>query len=156
MTYANSTLSSLITIHADHRSEKRLGSWTTARSFHVRARHGSVVIDLRSPEIPAGDIEIHLDVDHATVKVLVSDDAVIDQWDLAWAGRGRVKQTFLNSRHGDGRVVRLAGHVAHGEVRFQSGGIARLSAMCSREYLADARRAHAIGSTPTVDAPGEK
>jgi hypothetical protein len=115
-----------------------------------------VVIDLRSSEIPAGDIELYLDVDHAMVKVLVSDDAVIDQWDLAWAGRGRVKQAFLNSPHGDGRVVRLTGKVAHGEVRVQSGGIARLSAMCSREYLADARRAHALGSTPTIDAPGEK
>ena len=35
----------------------------------------------------------------------------------------------------------------------QSGGIARLSAMCSREYLADARRANARGGTPTLDDP---
>jgi hypothetical protein len=31
--------------------------------------------------------------------------------------------------------------------------MARLSAMCTREYLADARRAHAQGGMPTIDDP---
>jgi hypothetical protein len=34
-----------------------------------------------------------------------------------------------------------------------SGGIAQLTAMGSREYLADARRAHARGGVPTLDDP---
>jgi len=52
-----------------------------------------------------------------------------------------------------GRRVRLTGHIRHGEVRVLSGGIAQLSAICSREFLADARRAHAGGRLPTVDDP---
>ena len=52
------------------------------------------MIDLRSPQIPAGDIQIDLDLDHAAVTLLVAEDTVIDQWELAWTGRGKVKQTF--------------------------------------------------------------
>ncbi len=140
-------------IHADHGSLKRLGNWTTARAFEVRARRSSVVIDLRSPQIPDGDIEVDLTLDHSTVTVLVAEDTVIDQWDLTWTGRGRVKQTFHHNPAGAGRRIRLTGHVSHGEIRVQSGGIARLSAMISRQYLADARRAHAEGIAPTLDDP---
>ncbi len=140
-------------IHADHSSQKRLGAWTSARVFQIRARRGQVVIDLRSPRIPDGDIEIDLDLDHATVKLLVAEDAVIDSWDLAWTGRGKVKQTYHHNPAGAGRRIRLTGHARHGEVRVHSGGIARLSAMCSREYLADARRAHIQGGAPTLDDP---
>lgn len=145
-----------VRIHADHRSEKRLGAWTTARVFQVRARRGSVVIDLRAPHIADGDIELDLDLDHSTVKLLVAEDAVIDQWDLAWTGRGKVKQTYHHNPAGTGRRIHLTGQVRHGEIRVQSGGIARLSAMCSREYLADARRAHAQGGTPTLDDPAHR
>jgi hypothetical protein len=140
-------------IHADHSSQKRLGTWTTARVFQVRARHGQVVIDLRSPQIPDGDIEVDLDVDHATVKLLVAKDTVIDSWDLAWTGRGKVKQTYHHNPAGTGRRIRLIGQVRQGEVRVHSGGMARLSAMCTKEYLADARRAHAQGGVPTLDDP---
>jgi hypothetical protein len=140
-------------IHADHDSLQRLGNWTTARAFEVRARHGSAVIDLRSPQIPDGDIEIELTLDHSTVKLLVAEDTIIDQWDLTWTGRGKVKQTFHHNPTGTGRRIRLTGHVRHGEIRVQSGGIARLSAMTTRQYLADARRAHAEGTTPTLDDP---
>jgi hypothetical protein len=149
-----SVTSGLTKIHAAHSSEKRLGNWTDARSFTLRARRGSLVIDLRSAAIPDGDIDLDLDVDHASVKLLVADDAVIDQWNLAWTGRGKVKQTYHGNPDGAGRVIRLTGSVRHGEIRVHSGGIARLSAMCSRAYLADARRAHATGGTPTLDAPG--
>jgi hypothetical protein len=142
-----------VRIHADHAAEKRLGHWTTARAFEVKARRGTVVIDLRSPQIPHGDIELDLSLDRATVKLLVAEDAVIDHWELAWAGRGQVKQTFHAGGTGTGRRIRLTGQVRNGEVRVQSGGIARLSAMCSREYLADARRANATGGRPALDDP---
>lgn len=143
-------------IHADHGSQKRLGHWTTARAFEVRARRSLVVIDLRSPQIPAGDIEVHLDLDHSTIKLLVAGDAVIDQWDLAWTGRGKVKQTYHHNPAGTGRRIHLTGQVRQGEIRVHSGGIARLSAMASRQYLADARRAHAEGATPTLDDPARE
>ena len=147
------TTDSPIQVHADHSSQKRLGAWTTARFFQVRARHGQVVIDLRSPLIPGGDIEIDLDVDHAMIKLLVAEDTVIDAWDLAWTGRGKVKQTYHHNPAGTGRRIRLTGRARQGEVRVHSGGMARLSAMCTREYLADARRAHAQGGVPTLDDP---
>jgi hypothetical protein len=104
-----------VQIHADHDSAKRLGTWTSARVFQVRARRG--------------------------------------QWDLAWTGRGKVKQACHHNPAGAGRRIRLTGQARHSEVRVHSGGIARLSAMCSREYLADARRAHAEGGVPTLDDP---
>jgi hypothetical protein len=142
-----------VQVHVDHDSAKRLGTWTTARVFQVRARRGQVVLDLRSPQIPGGDIEVGLDLDHATVTLLVAEEAVIDQWDLAWTGRGKVKQTYHHNPAGTGRRIRLTGQARHGAVRVHSGGIARLSAMCSREYLADARRAHAESGVPTLDDP---
>jgi hypothetical protein len=153
MNTPNRAILTPVQIHADHASQKRLGNWTTARTFQVRARHAQVTIDLRSPQIPAGDIELDLDLDHSTVTLLVDGDAVIDQWDLAWTGRGKVKQTYHDNPAGTGRLIRLTGRVRHGEVRVRSGGIAQLSAIASRDYLADARRAHADGGTPTLDDP---
>jgi len=142
-----------VQIDADHASEKRLGNWTTARTFQVHARHAQVTIDLRSPQIPAGDIDLGLNLDHSTVRLLVAGDTVIDHWDLTWTGRGKVKQTYHPSPVGPSRRIHLTGQVRHGEVRVQSGGIAQLSAIASRGYLADARRAHADGGTPTLDDP---
>jgi hypothetical protein len=60
-------------IRAYSRVVKKLGHWTTAGSFDVRAARASVVLDLRSPRIEGSDIEIQLDIDHATVKLLVPD-----------------------------------------------------------------------------------
>jgi hypothetical protein len=153
MNTQNSASLTPVQIHADHASQERLGNWTTARTFQVRARHAQVMIDLRSPQIPAGDIELDLDLDHSTVKLLVADDAVIGHWDLAWTGRGKVKQTYHSNPAGTGRRIRLTGQVRHGEVRVDSGGIAQLSAIASWEYLTDAGRAHAGGGTPTLDDP---
>lgn len=78
-------------IAANHTVTKRLGTWTTARDLQVRARYGVAVLDLRSGRIPAGDIVIETDLDHATLTVLVADDATIDDWNLQWTGRGRLK-----------------------------------------------------------------
>lgn len=71
---------------------------------------------------------------------------------MKWLGRGKVKEAF-HERRGGGRTIRLTGQVKHGEIRVHSGGIATLSAMCSKEYVQDVRRAHCEGGFPTVDDP---
>src|SRR5689334_13044800 len=86
----------IVRVHADHTMAKHLGNWTTARTFEVRARRGAAVIDLRSPDIggDAGqhsDIELHVDIDHGMLKLLLPTDATVDQWDLQWIGRGKTK-----------------------------------------------------------------
>ena len=52
-----------------------------------------------------------------------------------------------------GFAVVLTGQLRHGEIRVNRGGIAVLSAMFSREYLADLRRSHREGGQPTVADP---
>jgi hypothetical protein len=86
------------------------------------------------------------------LKLLVPDDAVIEDWDLQRAGRGRVKDAEGGRATGGKRVV-LTGQMRHGEIRVHRGGIAMLSAMFSREYVADLRRAHREGGMPTVADP---
>ena len=137
-------------IAAFHTVTKKLGNWTTEREFEVRAARGSVVLDLRSPEIEDGDIVIELDADHAMIKLLVAEDAVIDEWDLRRIGRGRVKDSAGGA---GGRRVVLTGQLRGAEVRVHRGGVAVLSAMCSREFLADAWQAHREGGFPTVADP---
>ena len=141
-----------IRIAANHQVTKRLGNWTTAREFQVRAHRGHAVLDLRSPHIEAGEISVDVELDHALLKLLVPEGAVVDDWDLRRLGRGRVKDAEGRHAAGGRRIV-LAGQLRHGEIRVQRGGIAQLSAMFSREYLADLRRAHAAGGFPTVDDP---
>jgi hypothetical protein len=139
-------------IRAHNRVVKKLGHWTTARSLDVRAARGSVVLDLRSPRIAGSDIEIRLDIDHATVKLLVPDGAIIDHDDVRRVGRGRVKDWTGISAPGGRRIV-LLGEMRNAEVRVHRGGIAILSAMCSREYVADALRARREGRYPSIDDP---
>ncbi len=45
-------------IHSDHDLVKHLGNWTEAGHFEIKARHGTAVLDLRSPDLP-DDVEIH-------------------------------------------------------------------------------------------------
>jgi len=139
-------------IRAHGRVVKQLGNWTSARRFDVRASRGAVVLDLRSPQIPAGDIEVILDIDHAMVKLLVPDGAVIEDGDTRRIGRCRVKDWTGVSAVGGRRVV-LSGEMRNAEVRVHRGGVAILSAMCSREYLADALNARREGRYPTIDDP---
>ncbi|MBT2206976.1 hypothetical protein [Actinomadura sp. NEAU-AAG7] len=140
-----------VRVHTHYRSVKKLGSWTEARAFEVRGRRGSVVLDLRSPLIGDGDIEIDVDLDHSMLKLLVPEDANIDHWDLRFAGRGRVKD--WTGRGGEGRRVVIRGEMRHAEIRVHRGGIATLSAMFTREYVKDVRRAHREGGFPTIDDP---
>jgi len=141
-----------VPIRAHSRAVKKLGHWTSARQFDVRASRGVVVLDLRSPRIAAGDIEISLDIDHAVVKLLVADGAVIEDGDIRRVGRCRTKDWTGVSAAGGRRVV-LSGEMRRAEVRVHRGGVAILSAMCSREYLADALAARREGRYPTIDDP---
>jgi hypothetical protein len=144
--------STTVRVHADHTMTKHLGNWTTGRIFEVRARRGAAVIDLRSPGIAEGDLELRVDLDRAMVKLLVPADATIDRWDLQWTGSGKVKDD-QGAGAKDGRRVRITGRVSNGEIRIHRGGMAILSAMFSRAYLDDLRQARRNGTEPTVDDP---
>jgi hypothetical protein len=133
-----------VRVRAHNRSVKNLGAWTTARRFDVRASRGGVVLDLLLPELEAGDIEIELDIDHATVKLLVPDGANIDDDDLRRVGRGRVKDWSGSAAPG-GRRIKLVGEMRHGEVRVHRGGVAILSLLLSREHRREVRQAHREG-----------
>jgi hypothetical protein len=128
MNLTQATPAAPVRIPANHAVTKRLGNWTTARQFQVRAHHGHAVLDLRSPQIPAGDIEVEVDLDHATLKLLAAADAVVDDWDLQIIGRGRVKDAERPGRPGGRRIV-VTGQMRRGEIRVHRGGIAQLSAM---------------------------
>lgn len=135
-----SAVQETVRISADRSSVRRLGHWTTARRFDVRASRGSVILDLRSHRIEPGDIQVILDVDHAMVKLLVPEDAVVDHDEVRRAGRcGFVD--WSGAPAPDGRVVRIAGSMRSSELRINRGGIAVVSAMLTGEYLADLRRA---------------
>ncbi|MFJ6838270.1 hypothetical protein [Streptomyces sp. NPDC091209] len=141
-------------IHSDHDLVKHLGNWTEAGRFEVRARQGAAVLDLRSPDLP-DDVEIHLDMDRAMVKLLVDDDATVDHWDLSWTARGKIKgsRSPATGAGTAGRRVHLSGSAANSEIRIHRGGIAILSAMFSRAYVQDVRHAHKTGGVPTIDDP---
>ncbi|WP_086822247.1 hypothetical protein [Streptomyces sp. NRRL B-24572] len=141
-------------IHSDHDLVKHLGNWTEAGHFEIKTRHGTAVLDLRSPDLP-DDIEIHLDMDRAMVKLLVDDTTAIDHRNLRWTARGKIKDSRSSSTHSTtaGRRVRLSGSATNSEIRIHRGGIAILSAMFSRAYLQDVRRAHRNGGVPTIDDP---
>ncbi len=132
-----------VRIRAHNRSVRKLGHWTTARRFDVRASRGSVILELRSPRIERGDIEISLDIDRSMVKLLVPDDAIVDHDDVRRIGRcGFVD--WSGSPAPGGRLVRVVGEMRGSELRVNRGGIAIVSAMLTGEYLADLRRAFRV------------
>ncbi len=149
---ADETSTSPVPVRAHNRAAKQLGHWTRERHFDVRASRGSVLLDLRSPRIAAGDIEVQLDIDRTVVKLLVPDGAVIQDADARRVGRCRVKD-WTGTAAPSGRRIVLSGELRNAEVRVHRGGIAMLSAMCSREYLADALHARREGRYPTIDDP---
>jgi hypothetical protein len=142
-----------VRIAANNAVTKRLGHWSTARRFQVRAHRGVAVVDLRSPRIPAGDIEVEVDLNHAVLKLLVADDAVIDDWDLRRIDRGKIKDGPGTQVKVPGRRIVVRGTMRGSEIRVHRSGVAILSAMFSRAYLADLRRAHRERGFPTVDDP---
>jgi hypothetical protein len=141
-------------VHSDHDLVKHLGNWTEAGRFEVKARHGAAVLDLRSPGLP-DDVEIHLDMERAMVKLLVDDDTTVDHWNLRWTARGKIKDSRPSSDDAKpaGRRIHLSGSATNSEIRVHRGGIAILSAMFSRAYVQDVRHAHRTGGVPTIDQP---
>jgi hypothetical protein len=137
-------------IHIDHSAINRLGHWTTATAFEVRSRKGKAVLDLRSPQI-AGDIDLDLDLQRSALILLLPDEASIVQCELHFTGRGRVKDDQPPT--GANRLVRLRGAAVDSQIRVQRGGVAQMTAMLSRDYLADLRNARRTGTYPTVDDP---
>jgi hypothetical protein len=133
-----------VQIRAQQRVVKNLGDWTTARRFDVRASRGIVVLDLLLPELEPGEIEIALDIDHATVKLLVPDGAAIDDDDLRRVGRGRIKDWTGTPAPG-GRRIKLVGEMRNAEVRIHRGGVALLSLLASRRTRRQVREAHRAG-----------
>ena len=138
-------------LHVDHTVAKRLGRWTSANRFDARVRYGVLVLDLRSPDV-TGDVDIHLDLQRSTLKLLLAEGDQVDHRDLDWTGRGQVKDDQRPAGPA-GRRVRLAGHADNSEVRVHRGGMAALSAMFSRAFVQDLRRARKNGGYPTVDDP---
>ena len=141
-----------VEVRADHCRVKHLGHWTTARAFDLQTRYGAVVLDLRSSGIPSGDLDVRVEADHALVKLLVADDATVDAKALRWNGRGKVEDYYGYGAPG-GRLIRLAGTARSSDIRIHRSGMAVLSAMCSKAYLADLRQAHRDGGMPSMDDP---
>lgn len=143
-----------VIIRANKRSIRRMGRWTTARRFDVRASESSIILELRSPDIEPGDIEISLDIDHSMVKLLVPDGAFVLDGDLRRVGRCGVVD-WSGTTEQAGRVIRVVGEMRRSELRINRGGIAIVSAMLTGEYLADVRRAfreNHIGSLKDMQA----
>jgi hypothetical protein len=131
-------------IRAHHRSIRKLGAWTTARRFDIHANRGSVMLDLLLPKLEPGEITVELDIDHATLILLVPDSTNIDADELRRASRGHVKD-WTGTGSPDGRTVKLVGEMRNGEVRIHRGGIAILRLLLSRGSRNEVRRAHAQG-----------
>jgi len=138
------TATETVQVRAHSRVVKKLGDWTTARRFDVRASRGMVVLDLVLPEIEPGEIEIALDLDHAVLKLLVPSGTAIDDDDLRLVGRGRIKD-WTGTASPSGRRIKLVGEMRNGEVRVHRGGVALLSLLASRETRRQLREAHRAG-----------
>jgi hypothetical protein len=136
-------------IRAFDRHLRHLGDWTTARRFDVAASRGVVVLDLLLPRLDDGDIEIHLDVNRSTVKLLVPDGARIDDDELRRVGRGGVKD-WTGTASPSGRRIRLTGELRGSEVRVHRGGVAVLSLLRSPGLVRQVRHAHETGRLDVV------
>ncbi len=146
------TTTEVVQVQAHYTTNRKLGHWTEGRRFEVKAMRGHVVLDLRSPQIPDGDIEIELAADRSMLKLLVPDNAVVDTWDLQQVGRCRIKDSRFEETSVS-RTIKITGQLRRGEIRIRRGGVAVISAMLTREYAEDVLRAHKEGTVPTVDDP---
>ena len=122
-----------VQIRANQRVVKKLGDWTTARRFDVRASRGIVVLDLLLP-----------DLDPSAVGHEQLHGRVVDVDGLRRVGRGRIKDWTGTAAPG-GRTIKLVGEMRNGEVRVHRGGVALLSLLASRETRRQLREAHRAG-----------
>jgi hypothetical protein len=60
---------------------------------------------------------------------------------------------LIHRREGGRTPIHLSGSATNSEIRIHRGGIAILSAMFSRAYFQDVRRAHKSSGAPTTDDP---
>ncbi len=139
--------SSATRIHADHTVLKHLGDWTEDRSFHVRSRKSTVVLDLRA----AGrdEIELLLELDCSTLTLLLADDAAVEHWDLCFAGRGRVKDDQAPGRPA---TVRLHGRAGNSRVVVRRSGMAELASLASIARLREVHQIHQFARRGRVGA----
>lgn len=139
MTTTAREASSATRIHADHTVLKHLGDWTADRSFHVRSRKSTVVLDLRA----AGrdETDLLLELDGSTLTLLLADDAAVEHWDLHFAGRGRVKDDQAPAA---AATVRLHGQAAGSRVIIRRGGLAELASLASLTRLREAGHTHQL------------
>ena len=139
--------SSATRIHADHTVLKHLGDWTADRSFHVRSRKSTVVLDLRA----AGrdELELLLELDGSALTLLLADDAAVEHWDLHFAGRGRVKDDQAPSGPA---TVRLHGRAAGSRVVIRRGGSAELASLASLARLREAHHTHQLAGRVSAGA----
>ena len=133
-----------VRIRAHGRAVKKLGRWTTHRRFDVAASRGSVVLDLLLPRVEPGEIDIHFDLDHAMVKLLVPDGANIDHDDLRRIGKARVKD-WTGTGTPSGRRIKLRGELRDAEIRVHRRGVAILSLLVSRSSRDAVRQARREG-----------
>lgn len=147
------TTAHAVRVESYNANVKKLGDWTDASRFEIKARGGYALLDLRSPRIE-GDIEVHLQADRSAIKLLVPEDMAVEQWDLVVTGRGKVKD-WEAPKEPAGRRIRLIGDLHKSEVRVNRGGVAILAAMFSREFVDDCRRAYREGGRPTVHDPAD-
>jgi hypothetical protein len=103
-----------------------------------------VVLDLLLPWVEPGEIDIHVDLDHAMVKLLVPDGATIDDDDLRRVGKGRVKD-WTGAGTPAGRRIKLRGELRDAEIRVHRGGVAILSLLLSRTSRNAVRQARRDG-----------
>jgi hypothetical protein len=139
-----------VRVRSHHGALKLLGDWTTARQFDVRASSSLVVLDLLLPRLEPGTVEIVLDVDRTTVKLLVPDGTDIDHDDLRRVGRGRVKDWTGTAAPG-GLHVRLVGEMRQSEVRVHRDGVAIVSLVLAGQGRA-IRQAHRNGRLEATGA----
>lgn len=130
-----------VLIHAHSTIVKKLGDWTTTRRFDVRIRGGLAMLDLRSGQIPEGDLEIRLRAERGLFRLLVAEDVRIESADLKWIGRGRLKD-LPGASAGSGRTITISGRVRRGEIRVHRGGMAIVASMFDRGELHRMHRAH--------------
>ena len=147
MTTTARPASSATRLHADHTVLKHLGDWTEDRSFHVRSRNSTVVLDLRA----AGrdEIELLLELDCSTLTLLLADDAAVEHWDLHFAGRGRVKD---DQAPGLPATVRLHGRAADSRVVVRRGGMAELASLTSLARLREVHHIHQLAQRSRAGA----